>query len=138
MKRSLFFIPAAALAFLVFLLQGCSEKASEFKQTDLAVGTGKEAVKGTTVDVHYTGWLYQNGKRGKKFDSSLDGGSPFSFRLGASEVIEGWDKGVEGMKVGGKRELIIPPRLGYGEQGAPPDIPPGATLDFEIQLLGVR
>jgi FKBP-type peptidyl-prolyl cis-trans isomerase len=136
MRGSWFMVPAV-LVFLVAFLQGCSGNAAELKKTDLVVGTGKEAVKGTTVQVHYAGWLYQNGKRGKKFDSSLDGGGPFSFKLGAGEVIEGWDKGVEGMKVGGKRELIIPSQLGYGQQGAPPDIPPGATLDFEIQLLNV-
>ncbi len=108
------------------------------KQIDQVVGTGDVAVKGATLEMHYTGWLYQGGKRGKKFDSSLDSGRPFSFRLGAGEVIEGWDQGIEGMRVGGKRELIIPPQLGYGPRGAPPDIPPNATLDFEVQLLAVR
>jgi FKBP-type peptidyl-prolyl cis-trans isomerase len=102
------------------------------------VGTGDEAVKGATLEMHYTGWLYQNGKRGKQFDSSLHSGRPFSFKLGAGEVIDGWDRGIEGMRVGGKRELIIPPQLGYGARGAPPDIPPNATLDFEVQLFAVR
>jgi FKBP-type peptidyl-prolyl cis-trans isomerase len=87
--------------------------------------------------VHYTGWLYVNAKRGKKFDSSV-GSKPFTFRLGAGEVIAGWDRGIEGMKVGGKRELIIPPQLGYGKRGSPPDIPPNATLIFEVQLLKVQ
>jgi len=139
MKRMLFWIPTAAMALLlVFVLQGCSGNSISLKQTDLVVGTGEVAVKGKTVEVHYTGWLYKNGSRGRKFDSSLDSGSPFPFKLGAGDVIEGWDKGVEGMRVGGKRELIIPPQLGYGDQGYPPDIPGGATLDFEIWLLGVR
>jgi peptidylprolyl isomerase len=138
MKRTPCCIPAAALILLVFLLPGCSDNASGLKQVDLVVGTGDVAVKGATLEMHYTGWLYQNGKRGKKFDSSLDSGRPFSFKLGAGEVIDGWDRGIEGMRVGGKRELIIPPQLGYGARGAPPDIPPNATLDFEVQLLAVR
>lgn len=129
---------AAALLPFVFILQGCADNASELRQVDLIVGTGDEAIKGATLEMHYTGWLYQNGKRGKKFDSSLDSGRPFSFKLGAGEVIDGWDKGIEGMKVGGKRELFIPPQLGYGTRGAPPDIPPNASLDFEVQLLAVR
>ncbi len=123
---------------MVVLMTACSENAPSLKQTDLVVGTGDVAVKGATLEVHYTGWLYQNGQRGKKFDSSLDNGKPFAFRLGAGEVIEGWDKGIEGMRVGGKRELIIPAQLGYGDSGAPPDIPPRATLDFEVQLLSIR
>ncbi len=102
------------------------------KVEELAVGKGPEAVRGKTVEVHYTGWLTD----GKKFDSSV-GGAPFSFRLGAGEVIEGWDRGVAGMKVGGKRKLTLPPELGYGAAGAPPDIPPNATLVFEIELLAV-
>ncbi len=99
---------------------------------DLVVGTGREAKKGDVVEVHYTGWLTD----GTQFDSSV-GGSPFSFRLGAGEVIEGWDRGVAGMKVGGKRKLTLPPELGYGARGAPPAIPPGATLVFEVELLAV-
>jgi peptidylprolyl isomerase/FKBP-type peptidyl-prolyl cis-trans isomerase FkpA len=90
-------------------------------------------VRGKTVEVHYTGWLTD----GKKFDSSHDRNAPFSFRLGAGEVIEGWDRGVAGMKVGGKRKLTLPPELGYGARGAPPDIPPNATLVFEVELLSV-
>jgi peptidylprolyl isomerase len=89
------------------------------------------------VEVHYTGWLYENGKRGKKFDSSLVRGRPYKFELGAGRVIRGWDEGVEGMKIGGKRELIIPPDLAYGSQGAAGVIPPDATLDFEVELLKV-
>ena len=99
---------------------------------ELLVGKGPEAVRGKTVEVHYTGWLTD----GKQFDSSV-GGDPFSFRLGAGEVIEGWDHGVAGMKVGGKRKLTIPPELGYGRRGAPPVIPPDATLVFEVELLSV-
>jgi len=90
------------------------------------------------VTVHYTGWLYENSRRGKKFDSSLDAGQPFTFRLGAGEVIQGWDVGINGMRVGGKRELIIPPEMAYGEAGAPPVIPPDSVLDFEVQLIEVR
>ncbi len=123
---------------MVVLMTACSENPPSLKQTDLVVGTGDVAVKGATLEVHYTGWLYHNGQRGRKFDSSLDSGKPFSFKLAAGEVIEGWDKGIEGMRVGGKRELIIPAQLGYGDRGAPPDIPPRATLDFEVQLLSVR
>ena len=101
---------------------------------DLQVGSGAEATAGNTVDVHYTGWLTD----GSKFDSSLDRGKPFSFELGAGRVIQGWDQGVAGMKVGGKRKLTIPPHLGYGDRGAGNVIPPGATLVFEVELLGVR
>ena len=110
---------------------------SGLKYIDHKVGTGTEATKGDTVEVHYTGWLYENGKRGKKFDSSLDRGQPYKFELGAGSVIRGWDEGVEGMKVGGKRELIIPPDLAYGSRGAAGVIPPNATLDFEVELLKV-
>jgi FKBP-type peptidyl-prolyl cis-trans isomerase len=111
---------------------------SGLKYIDLAVGTGDEAVNGATLDMHYTGWLYENGKRGKKFDSSHDRGRPFSFKLGSGMVIKGWDQGIKGMKVGGKRELIIPPDLGYGSRGAGNVIPPNATLEFEVELLNVR
>lgn len=99
---------------------------------DLVKGQGPEAVRGKTVEVHYTGWLTD----GTKFDSSV-GGAPFSFRLGAGEVIEGWDRGVAGMKVGGKRKLTLAPDLAYGARGAPPTIPPNATLVFEVELLAV-
>jgi peptidylprolyl isomerase/FKBP-type peptidyl-prolyl cis-trans isomerase FkpA len=102
------------------------------KIEDLVAGKGPEAVRGKTVEVHYTGWLTD----GTQFDSSV-GGSPFSFRLGAGEVIEGWDRGVAGMKVGGKRKLTLPPELAYGSRGAPPQIPPNATLVFDVELLAV-
>ena len=104
---------------------------------DTQPGTGAEARKGQTVTVHYTGWLYQNGQQGAKFDSSRDRNDPFRFALGAGMVIRGWDEGVAGMKVGGQRTLIIPPQLGYGARGAGGVIPGNATLLFEVELLGV-
>lgn len=104
---------------------------------DKVVGTGETAAAGDQVDVHYTGWLWQNGKKGTKFDSSLDRGVPFSFKLGAGKVIKGWDEGVAGMKVGGKRELIIPPALAYGQKVIPNVIPSNSTLMFEVELLKV-
>jgi len=110
---------------------------SGLKYIDQQVGTGEEAKKGNTVSVHYTGWLYMDGKRGAKFDSSRDRNTPFEFQLGAGRVIPGWDEGVAGMKVGGKRELIVPSDLGYGAKGAAGVIPPNATLDFEVELLKV-
>ena len=104
---------------------------------DVVVGTGKAAVAGQSVTVHYTGWLFYGGERGKKFDSSKDRGDPFGFPLGAGHVIKGWDEGVQGMKIGGTRTLTIPPELGYGSRGAGGAIPPNATLIFEVELLGV-
>ena len=101
---------------------------------DLKAGTGVTATNGKTVTVHYTGWLASNGK---KFDSSVDRGQPFMFQLGAGHVIKGWEEGVAGMKVGGKRQLRIPPELGYGARGAGGVIPPNATLLFDVELLGV-
>jgi FKBP-type peptidyl-prolyl cis-trans isomerase FkpA len=101
---------------------------------ELAVGSGTLAADGNRVSVHYTGWLTD----GTKFDSSLDRNQPFEFRLGAGQVIRGWDEGVAGMQVGGKRKLTIPPQLGYGERGAGGVIPPNAVLVFEVELLGVR
>jgi peptidylprolyl isomerase len=110
---------------------------SGLKYIDHVVGDGDEAVKGATVEVHYTGWLNEDGKKGKKFDSSKDRNQPFSFPLGGGRVIRGWDEGVAGMKVGGKRELIIPADLGYGARGAGTVIPPNATLIFDVELLKV-
>jgi FKBP-type peptidyl-prolyl cis-trans isomerase len=107
---------------------------SGLKYVELQEGTGPEARKGQTVSVHYTGWL----QNGTKFDSSHDRRQPFGFPLGAGHVIRGWDEGVAGMKVGGKRKLIIPPDLGYGARGAGGVIPPNATLVFEVELLGVK
>jgi peptidylprolyl isomerase len=109
---------------------------SGLKYVDIKVGTGDEAITGMTVTVHYTGYLYVDGKRGAKFDSSV-GKQPFSFKLGAGQVIKGWDEGVAGMKIGGKRELFIPPDLAYGSGGYPGAIPPNSTLDFEVELLKV-
>ena len=101
---------------------------------DIKAGTGPTATAGQTVKVHYTGWL----TNGKKFDSSVDSGRPFTFKLGAGQVIKGWDEGVAGMKVGGKRQLRIPYQLAYGDAGYPPVIPPKSTLIFDVELLGVQ
>jgi FKBP-type peptidyl-prolyl cis-trans isomerase len=108
--------------------------ASGVQYWDLKVGTGATAANGKTVTVHYTGWLASNGK---KFDSSVDRGQPFMFAIGAGQVIKGWEEGVAGMKVGGKRQLRIPPELGYGARGAGGVIPPNAILLFDVELLGV-
>ena len=105
---------------------------------DTQPGDGAEATKGQTCVMHYTGWLWTNDEKGAKFDSSLDRGQPFSFRLGAGQVIAGWDEGVAGLKIGGKRTLLIPSDLGYGARGAAGVIPPNATLLFEVQLLELR
>jgi FKBP-type peptidyl-prolyl cis-trans isomerase len=107
---------------------------SGLKYQDVKPGEGSEAVAGRSVTVHYTGWLPD----GKKFDSSRDHGQPFTFTVGAGQVIAGWDQGVEGMRVGGRRKLVIPPDLGYGAAGAPPDIPPAATLVFDVEVLEVK
>lgn len=106
--------------------------------TDIQVGTGATPKPGQTCVMHYTGWLYQGGVKGKKFDSSLDRGEPFEFPIGQGHVIRGWDEGVATMKVGGKRTLIIPPQLGYGARGAGGVIPPNATLIFDVELLAVK
>ncbi len=111
---------------------------SGLQYEDTAPGTGTQAHAGQQVSVHYTGWLFNGGQQGAKFDSSRDRGDPFSFSLGAGMVIKGWDEGVAGMKIGGKRTLIIPPQLGYGARGAGGVIPPNATLKFDVELLGVR
>lgn len=105
---------------------------------DLVVGTGQQPKRGQTCVMHYTGWLWENGAKGKKFDSSVDRGQPFKFMLGQGQVIKGWDEGVATMKVGGKRELLIPPQLAYGPRGAGGVIPPNATLLFDVELLGVE
>ncbi len=150
MKLAKFYFTAIAVT-LVLVLSSCTKKepaqppqqqgspgatqeATELKIEDMKAGTGKEAKAGSMVTVHYTGWLTS----GQKFDSSLDRGQPFKFSLGAGQVIPGWDKGVTGMKVGGKRKLTIPPQLGYGERGAAGVIPPNATLVFEVELLNVE
>lgn len=140
-------MPALLIAALLPLLALAADETplpatvDSLQIIELTEGTGTEARPGNTVVVHYTGWLYdpqaEEGK-GKKFDSSVDRGSPFDFPLGAGRVIRGWDAGVAGMKAGGKRRLIIPPDMGYGQRGAGRVIPPGATLLFDVELLDVR
>jgi peptidylprolyl isomerase len=112
--------------------------ASGLQTIDTKVGTGASPRSGQTVVVHYTGWLYENGVKGKKFDSSVDRNEAFEFPIGQGRVIKGWDEGVGSMKVGGKRTLIIPPALGYGARGAGGAIPPNATLMFDVELLGLK
>ena len=111
---------------------------AQLKIIELKPGNGPAIKAGQTAVVHYTGWLWENGAKGKKFDSSLDRGTPFSFPIGQGRVIKGWDEGVSTMKVGGKRTLLIPPDLGYGARGAGGVIPPNATLLFEVELLEVK
>lgn len=115
---------------------GMTTTASGLQYEDTTVGPGSPARPGRNVVVHYTGWLYVDGQRGAKFDSSHDHGEPLIFPLGKGAVIKGWDEGVAGMQVGGRRTLIIPPALGYGKRGAGRQIPPNATLLFEVELLG--
>jgi FKBP-type peptidyl-prolyl cis-trans isomerase FkpA len=136
------------LAVLLLLLAACnapvpppSGSVAELERIDTLAGTGAVATSGSDVTVHYTGWLYDENapqQRGLKFDSSVDRGQPFTFLLGAGQVIRGWDDGVAGMKVGGKRTLRIPADLGYGSNGAGGVIPPGASLVFEVVLLDVK
>jgi FKBP-type peptidyl-prolyl cis-trans isomerase FkpA len=115
-------------------------KGKELQTIDVKVGSGADAIKGKTAVVHYTGWLYDpaTSQKGAKFDSSRDRNEPFSFLLGAGQVIPGWDQGVQGMKVGGQRTLIIPPDMGYGARGAGGVIPPNATLIFDVELVQVK
>ena len=127
-----------ALAPLSALAAGEVTTPSGLRIIDVKPGTGPVPKAGQTVSVNYTGWLFVDGKKGKKFDSSLDRGEPFSFTLGQGQVIKGWDEGLATMHVGGKRTLIIPPDLGYGPRGAGADIPPGATLMFDVDLLGAK
>jgi FKBP-type peptidyl-prolyl cis-trans isomerase FkpA len=139
---------AAALAVVTTGVIAMSEEAdaqpvtttpSGLKIIDTKVGTGASPKTGQTCAMNYTGWLYENGKKGAKFDSNLDhGGAPFEFPIGQHRVIAGWDEGVATMKVGGKRTLIIPPELGYGARGAGGVIPPNATLIFDVELVGVK
>lgn len=111
---------------------------SGLKIEDAKVGEGASPETGQTCVMHYTGWLYEDGKKGAKFDSSVDRGQPFAFKIGVGQVIKGWDEGVASMKVGGKRTLIIPPELGYGSRGAGGVIPPHATLIFDVELLDIE
>ena len=122
-------------------LVALAQEAGSLQVTELAAGEGPAIAAGSVAVVHYTGWLYdpaaEDGK-GRKFDSSVDRGKPFSFPLGAGRVIKGWDEGVAGMQVGGKRRLVIPSQMAYGERGAGGVIPPGATLVFDVELLGIE
>jgi peptidylprolyl isomerase len=118
--------------------QQMTTTSSGLQFTDTTVGTGASPKTGQRCVMHYTGWLYQNGAKGTKFDSSLDRGQPFEFAIGTGQVIKGWDEGVATMKVGGKRTLIIPPALGYGARGAGGVIPPNATLMFDVELLALK
>ena len=158
MKRTIAIVCALALAAPVALAQKkagdpeapkaaaeSAKKESKMVKTesglsyeDLVVGTGASPAAGQTCVMHYTGWLWENGAKGAKFDSSHDRARPFEFPIGRGRVIKGWDEGVATMKVGGKRTLLIPPQLGYGDRGAGNVIPPGATLLFEVELLGVK
>ena len=133
-----------SLSIIIFGLTftGCADADSGgFVKIDVKTGTGKEAVSGKMVSVHYTGWLFDKSaadNKGKKFDSSRDRPGNFTFPLGAGRVIKGWDQGVQGMKVGGQRTLIIPPSMGYGARGASNIIPPNATLIFDVELMEVQ
>jgi FKBP-type peptidyl-prolyl cis-trans isomerase FkpA len=141
MRRTILFVPLVLL-----FVTGCggntgSNGVTQLGKQDDQVGSGVEAQAGRVVTVHYTGWLYDVARpdhRGTKFDSSRDRNEPFSFNLGAGEVIRGWDEGVAGMKVGGRRVLTIPPEMGYGARGAGGVIPPNATLLFDVELLDVK
>ena len=132
------------LSMLIFglILTGYADANSdEFIKTDIKTGTGKEATAGKVVSVHYTGWLFDKSavdNKGKKFDSSRDRPGNFTFPLGAGRVIKGWDQGVQGMKVGGQRTLMIPSSMGYGARGAGNVIPPNATLIFDVELMAVQ
>jgi len=143
-------VPAVAVVLACAWLAGCARpppavasanQVAALEVTDLVVGQGAEAAPGAQVTVHYTGWMYDNTrpeKKGTAFDSSRKSGQPFSFVLGQQQVIAGWDEGVTGMKVGGQRRLVIPSALAYGDRGAGGVIPPGATLVFDVELLGVQ
>jgi FKBP-type peptidyl-prolyl cis-trans isomerase len=150
MKHKMYFSLALLLMTGIFSTTACSEQAApkmetgnmtELIKTDVKLGEGDLATAGKSVSVHYTGWLYDAAApdhHGKKFDSSRDRNEPFIFPLGAGRVIKGWDVGVEGMKIGGQRTLIIPASMGYGARGAGGAIPPNAALVFDVELLGVH
>jgi FKBP-type peptidyl-prolyl cis-trans isomerase FkpA len=152
MKKTIFL--ASALLVAMLAVSGCkadskssskesamTQNVTELIKKDTLLGEGREAEAGFNVTVHYTGWLYDPSKpdgKGKKFDSSVDRHEPFVFFLGGGQVIQGWEEGFSGMKVGGKRTLIIPPNMGYGAYGAGGVIPPNATLIFDVELLGIK
>ena len=149
MKKIIILTALTGLILMTFFA-GCGSKKSAGEETsqwmttltglqyrDVKVGDGETAVAGNEVEVHYTGWLYVNGQKGTKFDSSRDRNELFKFPLGRGRVIDGWDEGIQGMKIGGTRELLIPPRLGYGTRGAGAVIPPNATLFFEVELVNI-
>ena len=133
-----FFITGASVPSMAQTAGKTQTTPSGLQIMDTRLGTGAVPKTGQTCVVHYTGWLYENGGKGKKFDSSVDRGQPFAFPIGQHRVIAGWDEGVATMKAGGKRTLIIPPSLGYGASGAGNVIPPNATLIFEVELLDVK
>jgi peptidylprolyl isomerase len=136
---ALFLVLGAAAPLSGMAMAGPAAAQAHLQIINVKLGKGAVAKAGQSVTVHYTGWLYEHGAKGKKFDSSVDRGQPFTFPLGAGQVIPGWDQGVAGMKVGGKRTLIIPSDLGYGANGTPDGtIPPGATLIFDVELLSVQ
>jgi peptidylprolyl isomerase len=140
-RRAAIALAAIALAPVRVFAQAAGKPmttASGLQIIDTQVGTGASPKPGQTCVMHYTGWLYENGQKGKKFDSSVDRNEPFEFPIGQKRVIAGWDEGVATMKVGGKRTLIIPPALGYGARGAGGAIPPNATLMFDVELLAVK
>jgi len=139
-RHTLAALAAAAVAPHAAIAQGAKPVTtpSGLQIIDTKVGSGASPRSGQTCVMHYTGWLYESGQKGKKFDSSVDRNEPFEFPIGQKRVIAGWDEGVATMKVGGKRTLIIPPALGYGARGAGGVIPPNATLIFDVELLGVK
>lgn len=135
------FFARVSRVFLMLPLLAVAGELTELQVMDLEEGTGQVAEAGAVAVVHYTGWLYDaaaEDQKGRKFDSSVDRGQPFRFPLGGGRVIEGWDQGVAGMKVGGKRRLVIPADMAYGQRGAGNVIPPGATLVFDVELLGLE
>jgi peptidylprolyl isomerase len=140
MKTSLLIVLLASPAFADDAVnpEKMTKTDSGLRYQDLKEGTGAKPEGGQTCVVHYTGWLWEDGKKGKKFDSSVDRGEPFKFPVGKGRVIKGWDEGVASMKAGGKRLLLIPPKLAYGALGAGDDIPGNATLLFEVELIGVE